>query len=154
MNLKGLCHDLRMRELWLCFIKIQINPFYYVQSLIFVDRWLFLVGIFTCSNLACGVHLSVVPISSYKRNNGRRRFKRGYRAGFPLCVEVFVVWEITPTQRSFPISTVAARLLGKHISCSCKSTCSNKRTTERLSTHRRSLQAVLVDRQRSHVETK
>ena len=100
-------------------------------------------------------NLSVVPISSYKRNNGRRRFKTGFRAGFPLCLEVFVVWEITPTQRSFPISTVAA-LLRKHISCSCRSTCSTKRTTERLSTHRRrrSLQAVIVDRQRSHVETK
>ena len=105
----------------------------------------------TCSNLACGVHSSVVPISSYKRNNGRRRFKRGFRNGFPLCLEVFVVWEITPTQRSFPISTVAA-LVGKHISCSYRSTCSTKRTTERLSTHRRSLH--VVDRQRSHVETK
>ena len=121
----------------------------------FVDRWLFLVGIITCINSACGVHLSVVPISSYKRNNGRRGFKTGFRAGFPLCLEVFVVWEITPTQRSFPISTVAA-LLKKHISCSCRSTCSTKRTTERLSTHRRrrSLQAVIVDRQRNHVETK
>ena len=74
---------------------------------------------------------------------------------FRLCLEVFVVREIPPTQRSFPISTVAA-LLGKHISCSCRSTCSTKRTTERLSTHRRSLlrQSHVVDRQRSHVETK
>ena len=73
-----------------------------------------------------------------------------------MCLEVFVVWEITPTQRSFPISTVAA-LLRKHISCSYRSTsCSTKRTTERLSPHRRrrSLQAVIVDRQRSHIETK
>ena len=109
----------------------------YVQSWIFVDRWLFLVGIITCINSSCGVHLSVVPISSYERNNGRRRFKTGFRAGFPMCLEVFVVWEITPTQRSFPISTVAA-LLRKHISCSYRSTtCSIERTTERLSTHRR-----------------
>ena len=129
-----------------------------MQSWIFVDRWLFLVGIITCINSACGVHLSVVPISSYKRNSGRRLedSRQDFAPGFlSLCLEVFVVWEITPTQRSFPISTVAA-LLRKHISCSCRSTCSTKRTTKRLSTYRRrrSLQAVIVDRQRSHVETK
>ena len=119
-----------------------------------MDRWLFLVGIITCINSACGVHLSVVPISSYKRNNGRRRFKTGFRAGFPLCLEVFVVWEITPTQRSFPISTVPA-LLRKHISCSCRSTCSTKRTTERLSTHRRrrSLQAQVAQARGASWET-